>query len=238
MWRPVVRKSGQQKNRNFFNENTEREGAVKRKERKEILEEREGRKRVCYKHCAGAEKRERAAHSESLYNDMTETVRTEQEKQGNPPLGSGLGSPVLPLHEDEPATCASALALRRVPGEGEKAYAAFREYVALGPGRSLVLLAGKMRKNAKPLERWSVKHGWQARVAEHTAALAEVESKSTQALVMAKAVASGIATDKTEVSAEVQTKLDVDWEIALKKVYGPEAQAGSVVDVEARGGHV
>jgi hypothetical protein len=178
-----------------------------------------------------------------------------------------------------------------VPGEGEKAYAAFREYVALGPGRSLVLLAAKMRKNAKPLERWSVKHGWQARVAEHTAAVAEVESKSMQALVMAKAedwakrqeeqreeewavrcelvglareaierwkkrpdwcgslagiarllelasklgrLASGMATDKKEVSAEVQSKLDVDWEIALKKVYGPEEPAGSVVDVEGR----
>ena len=127
---------------------------MKRKERKEILEERQGRKRVCYKHCAGAEKRERAAHSESV-NDMTLTVRTEQDRQGNPPLGSG--SPVMPLHVGEPATSASALALRRVPREGEKAYAAFREYVALGPGRSLVLLAGKMRKNAKPLERWSVK---------------------------------------------------------------------------------
>jgi hypothetical protein len=185
--------------------------------------------------------------------------------------------------------------LKRGPRESEKAFAAFREYVALGPGRSLVLLAGKMRKCTKMLERWSVKYGWQARVAEHTAALVQLEEKATAALVMAKAVdwakrqeehrevewavrcelvelareaigrwkkrpdwcgslagiarllelasklgrlASGMATDKTEVSAEVQAKLDVDWEIALKKVYGPEEPAGSVVDVEARVGHV
>ena len=47
-------------------------------------------------------------------------------------------------------------------------------------------------------------------------------------------LASGMATDKTEVSTEVQAKLDVDWELALTKAYGPEEPAGSVVDVEAR----
>jgi len=55
----------------------------------------------------------------------------------------------------EPGT--GALALKRGPRESEKAYAAFREYVAIGPGRSPVLLAGKMRRHANPLGRWSVK---------------------------------------------------------------------------------
>jgi hypothetical protein len=223
------------------------------------------------------------------YNIMNLNSRTEQREKGNPPLGSGSPSPRL--HNDEPETETGTLALKRGPRESEKAYAAFREYVALGPGRSLVLLAGKMGKRTRMVERWSVKHGWQARVAEHTAAVAELEGMVAQALVTAKVVdwakrqeeqreeewtvrcevlvmareaiqrwknqpdrcgslegiarllelasklgrlASGMATDKTEVSAEVQAKLDVDWEIALKKVCGPEEPAGSVVDVEAR----
>jgi hypothetical protein len=220
---------------------------------------------------------------------MREKIRTEQSEGGNPLLGSG--SPLPRLLEVEPGTGSGVLALRRGPRESEKAYAAFREYVALGPQRSLTILAGKMGKHTRLLERWSVKHGWQERVVEHTAAVAALEEKATQALVSAKAVdwfkrqeeqrevewavrcellemareaierwkkqmdrcgslagiarllelasklgrlASGMATDKTEVNAEVQSKLDVDWEIALKKVYGPEEPAGNVVDVEVR----
>jgi len=182
------------------------------------------------------------------------------------------------------------LALRRRPDEGEKAYAAFREYVALGRERSLSILARKLKKGSSLVERWSRTYGWQARIAEHTAAVAELEGKVAQALVKERAVdwlkrqdeqrevewalrcelvelarkvierwnkrpnksgslegivrllelasklgrlASGMPTDRTEVSAEVQAKLDVDWEIALKKVYGPEEPAGNVVDIEA-----
>jgi len=214
--------------------------------------------------------------------------RTEQQEQGNPPLKSV--SPVLPMHNAEPGTKTGALALKRIPEETEKAYEAFRQYVALGRERSLSMLASRLRKSLSLVERWSRTHGWQGRLAEHTAALAELEGKVAQALLTSNAVdwlkrqeeqrevewalrcelvemarqaierwkkrpnkcgslegiarllelasklgrlASGMATDRTEVNAEVQTKLDVDWEIALKKVYGPEEPAGSVLDVEA-----
>ncbi|HNW08489.1 MAG TPA: hypothetical protein PKZ55_08370 [Verrucomicrobiota bacterium] len=55
-------------------------------------------------------------------------------------------------------------------------------------------------------------------------------------------LASGMPTDRTEVTTEVQGKIDVEWEIALKRVYGqaakPEVTASPanapavVVDVE------
>jgi len=56
-------------------------------------------------------------------------------------------------------------------------------------------------------------------------------------------LASGMPTDRTEVTTEVHGKIDVEWEIALKRVYGPGAKAevtaspagapAVVVDVEA-----
>ena len=45
-------------------------------------------------------------------------------------------------------------------------------------------------------------------------------------------LATGMPTDRTEVTNEVHTTIDVEWEIALKRVYSkPE---GAVVDVEAK----
>jgi hypothetical protein len=50
-------------------------------------------------------------------------------------------------------------------------------------------------------------------------------------------LASGMPTDRTEVRTEVEGKIDVEWEIALKRVYGvaepPEPEPAVVVDVEA-----
>ncbi len=55
-------------------------------------------------------------------------------------------------------------------------------------------------------------------------------------------LASGMPTDRTEVTTEVQGKIDVEWEIALRRAYGPKENAetlkpemlkGEVVDVEA-----
>jgi hypothetical protein len=54
-------------------------------------------------------------------------------------------------------------------------------------------------------------------------------------------LSSGLPTDKTEVTGQVEAKLELEWEIALRKAYGePEGefgagQKGSVVDVEVEG---
>ncbi len=56
-------------------------------------------------------------------------------------------------------------------------------------------------------------------------------------------LASGMPTDRTEVKTEVQGKIDVEWELAIKRVYraaaGPvatigEGQQAKVIDVEAK----
>jgi hypothetical protein len=44
-------------------------------------------------------------------------------------------------------------------------------------------------------------------------------------------LASGMATDRTEMKTEFEGQLDMDWELAIRKVYGAPAE---VVDVEAR----
>ncbi len=53
-------------------------------------------------------------------------------------------------------------------------------------------------------------------------------------------LASGMATDRAEVTGQVETKLEVEWELALRKMYGGEArvageepEAGQIVDVGA-----
>ncbi len=50
-------------------------------------------------------------------------------------------------------------------------------------------------------------------------------------------LASGMPTDRTEVTAEVQGKIDVEWEVALKRVYGQGNKAEvtaapAIVDVQ------
>jgi hypothetical protein len=45
-------------------------------------------------------------------------------------------------------------------------------------------------------------------------------------------LSSGMATDRTEVSGEVSVKLDTEWELALKKVYGEGDN--KIIDVEAK----
>lgn len=52
-------------------------------------------------------------------------------------------------------------------------------------------------------------------------------------------LASGMPTDRTEVTTDVQGKIDVEWEIAIKRVYGVRkaecrVQNEKVIDVEAR----
>lgn len=59
-----------------------------------------------------------------------------------------------------------AAAWERQPGETVKAYRAFRTYLELGQGRTLAEAARNLgHRNAKTVEAWSRKNGWQARLA-------------------------------------------------------------------------
>jgi hypothetical protein len=178
----------------------------------------------------------------------------------------------------------------RQVGESEKAFAAFRVYLELGPQRSLALTAAKVGKSKVLMERWSRRHHWCERVAAHAANLATVEREAAEALARGKSaewlkrqgdirerewemhescieaarrglkafmerekvyanladisrilevasklgrLASGMATDKTELTGEDGGPLRVELSAALAKVYGEAAAPpASVVDVE------
>ena len=47
-----------------------------------------------------------------------------------------------------------------------------------------------------------------------------------------KQLATGLPTDTLRVQAEVKATLEVDWEMALRRVYGPKEAPAAVVDVE------
>ena len=79
------------------------------------------------------------------------------------------------------------LTFEQQPRESNKAFAAFKSYLELGPQRSLVAVADKLGKHRTQLERWSSKFEWPARVQAHTAHLALVEREATEVLVRSKA---------------------------------------------------
>ena len=181
-----------------------------------------------------------------------------------------------------------ALAFEQQPKESDKAFAAFAVYLGMGPGRALSLVARKLGKSKRLMEKWSKRFDWPARVQAHGAHMALVEREAAEALVRAKGVdwvvrqeeqradewdvrcelietarealrrwrakpercgslegiarllelasklgrlASGMATDKTEVKAEVDGVVRIEIEAALDKIYG-KPLAGEVIEVE------
>jgi hypothetical protein len=191
----------------------------------------------------------------------------------------------------------SALVFEQQPRESDKAFAAFKTYLDLGPQRSLVATAAKLGKFRTSMEQLSKKYDWSARVKAYAVHMAAVEQTAREAVVRQQAsdwgkrqevlreeewamhgdclragraaleqfaekeraanlseiarilelasklgrLASGLATDKTEVSGEDGGAIKVEFALALKKVYGQaappangEEPAPAVIDVEAR----
>ena len=180
------------------------------------------------------------------------------------------------------------------PKESNKAFAAFRAYLEMGPDRSTAAVAKKLAKSEQLVRRWSAKFGWTERVAAYGAHLGELERVAIQGLALEKAVewekthesvrreawkeaeetiamvrkarqewlakgrvpgwegmarmlelgfelkqfAAGMASEIKEVNTHVTGTIDVEWEIAIRKAYGPKgevqngASEGPVVDVE------
>jgi len=72
--------------------------------------------------------------------------------------------------------------------ESNRAFAAFRTYLELGPERSLATVAERVGKSKTMVERWSRRFDWPARVEAHAAHLAEAERKAIEGLALEKAV--------------------------------------------------
>lgn len=70
------------------------------------------------------------------------------------------------------------------PRESDRAFAAFKTYLELGPDRSLVAVADKLGKNRSLLERWSKKFAWPARVQAHATHLAIIERRTAESLAV------------------------------------------------------
>ena len=192
-------------------------------------------------------------------------------------------------------------AFERLPKESAKAFAAFSEYLNLGPERSLAGVVRKLAKSEQLLKRWSAKYDWTNRVQAHAAHLAIVEREATEALARGKSaewltrqtavrerewrlhekciaavekaldvflaketvhvnladiarmlevaskmgrLATGMPTERTEVTGENGGPIQVEFEVALRKIYGEvltdgdladgHLADGSVVDVEVK----
>ena len=79
-----------------------------------------------------------------------------------------------------------ALEFEQQPGESDKAFAAFAEYLNLGPQRSTAAVATKLAKSDQLIRRWSARWQWTDRVSAHSAHLATVEREATEALARGK----------------------------------------------------
>jgi len=72
------------------------------------------------------------------------------------------------------------------PNESEKAFAAFRQYLEMGPARSLAALARESRKSKGSLEYLSRTYAWATRVQAHAAHVAALERESMELLIREK----------------------------------------------------
>ncbi|MFN7139278.1 MAG: hypothetical protein ACK4UN_08065 [Limisphaerales bacterium] len=179
----------------------------------------------------------------------------------------------------------TAVPFEQQPRESAKAFAAFREYLEMGPERSMAAVAKKLAKSEQLIRRWGYKYDWTARVKTHAAHLAEIERLAIEGLATEKAVewvkthdalkreawrkgeelmkqcdallalwkkasrppgfeslirgielafklkqfAAGLPSEVKEVHQTFDGKLEIEWEVALRKAYGkPE----TVVTVE------
>ena len=116
------------------------------------------------------------------------------------------------------------LMFERQPRESAKAFAAFQEYLGLGPERSLAAVGEKLGKSKVMMEKWSRKYDWPARVAAHGAHLALVEREAAEAVVRAKGA------DWAERYAELRESewrarnelVDLAWEVIRRWRSKPE----------------
>ena len=80
------------------------------------------------------------------------------------------------------------LMFEQQPRESNKAFAAFKAYLDLGPDRSLVAVAAKIGKFRTHLERWSRKFDWPGRVQAFNRHVADLERQAIERLACEKAV--------------------------------------------------
>ena len=131
------------------------------------------------------------------------------------------------------------------PRESAKAFAAFSEYLTLGPERSLAAVGQKVGKSVGLIERWSAKYDWLARVQAHAAHLAVVEREATETLRVSKAAEWEIreqALRETEWAMHERAieaaKRGLDAYMAREKVYANLADIARMLEIASKLGRL
>jgi len=91
------------------------------------------------------------------------------------------------------------------PKESAKAYAAFIEYLNLGPERSLTAVRQKLGKSRALLERWSAKFDWVERVNAYNAQMLAAKQKLKEEFLREIALAEA-ERDKAQEESEWKTR--------------------------------
>jgi hypothetical protein len=76
----------------------------------------------------------------------------------------------------------------QLPRESNKAFAAFKAYLDMGPERSIAGVSQTLAKSIPFLKTWSAKFDWQGRVKARDAHFAELERQAIERLACQKAV--------------------------------------------------
>lgn len=99
--------------------------------------------------------------------------------------------------------------------ESDKAFAAFKTYLELGPERSLAMVGQKLGKSKVLMEKWSAKFDWPARVQAYSAHFAMVERKAAES---AAAVYGADRAKRREVQREHEWEMRTELMEAGRKV--------------------
>jgi len=124
-----------------------------------------------------------------IMNTHQETKQAVGKEQ--PSLGSGCPSTTaVGLHLSGQRTERSNMPMKfeQQSRESNKAFAAFKTYLELGPARSLATVAERVGKSKTMVERWSRRLDWPARVEAHAAHLADAERRAIEGLALDRAV--------------------------------------------------
>ena len=129
--------------------------------------------------------------------------------------------------------------------ESNKAFAAFRVYLELGPERSLVAAASRLGKHVTLIERWSAKFDWAARIQAHGAHLALVEREAIEVAARRKAADWEVREEKLRETewamherAIAAAKRGLDAYMEREKVYANLADIARMLEIASKLGRL